>query len=534
MLGVYNPKRKRMDLYPVEGGAVLGLHLTAVHGSGAAASASGGLEGMGMRERRDMVIADFGSKKKQKMERSRKANIVDVTAVAAAGDIAGALRTGSKATARKAGEADAAAAGAAGSGGAGLGTSAAKVEDALMRARVATLPPFDLSAPTPSRAYPLERIFTPTLYKLIAASAHAFTKAVQEAAASTVDSEAAPAAAVAGDGDAEAATAGRPAPGTVEEAVWRFGRDSEFVKDRLTRLAARVLGEAEGGGAEQEEEEEEEEEEEDEEEVSDTNVVDSSAALARKRKQAAARKAAKAGRAGGRRNKADDVPTFKKLCCLMYLKHLLALHRAPEELRYRRIPVRKPGAVKGDDADAAAEEEVTETRLAIPQLRFIPDPIVSVLLDTFTETRGDTRASRGLAGAALSAASGSASSAAAGAGGEGELPAVVYARTPALTDKLRAYAAVMTLAVDGYSTDVRSLARDMRIVPAKLSLAYKELGCTIKPVRAEGAGSGPAAAGADADAEEASGKGTRGAVESYSATLRVPLTFPALKLGRGK
>lgn len=650
MVGVYNTKRNRMDLYPLEGDAVIGLHLTAVTGSvsartvgGAGSSGvSGGLEGLNARERRDMVIADFGSKQKQKMERSRKANIVDIAAVAAAGDIAGALKSGSsKATAAAAAtggaEGEGEGASSSSSGAAGIGaTSAAKVDAALMRARLATLPPFDDKATQASRAYPLERMIPGEIFRAMARTASALMRAIREADEAEASGRVAPGlrtAAEAAKAREEAEAEGGAADGaayvrSVAEVVRQFGRESDFVQDRLTRLLpairAEAAAEAAAAAAEGDDGEGEEGGPADGSHAAlDSLLADADAAAAAAEKARERKKASRRRRAAAA---GDGVPVFRKVVALLYLRALLVLHRCPDELRYRRVPMpvkgskggadaaASAGAGAGAEADAAAAAEPVPTKVAVPQLKYLADPVVAGMLATFTEARPDSRSDAGslasaamksvAAAAAAAAADGAddaakakaaaAAASAAAAAAEPPLPAVVHTRTAALTDKLRAYAAALALTADDFSCDVRLLAKDMRIVPARMAVAFRELGCTLKPLRvddeAAAGGAGAAASAAADDAEEvddeelaaeasdsedegsdgdgevkdsrgkkdkaaeakakakakaakakaaaaaaaAKGGKARGPIVSYLAFLKVPLVFPALKLGRGK
>jgi hypothetical protein len=207
LLGVYSAKRKRLDLYPAEGGVVFGLQLTKVRaestGADVSVTASGGLEGMNMRERRDMVIQDFGSRKKQKMERSRKANIVDITAIDAAEDVAKALRDTSKV----------AAAGAGADSIEGVSTTQSKVDAAIMDARKATLPPFNLDATTPEEAYPMDGFMPDYLIDELSPTITALMKELSEKSS------------------------------VLEETLRNFSRgDSDYVRDRLARIGSQIQG----------------------------------------------------------------------------------------------------------------------------------------------------------------------------------------------------------------------------------------------------------------------------------------------------
>lgn len=144
LLGVFSKKRKRLDIYEPEGrdgSGVFGLNLTSSGTTNKAAAVSS-LEGVGNRERRDVLISSFGSRKKKALERSKAANIVDVHAITAATEAASVLRSSAKASATVDGS--------------------EKLDDrsnqALMKAREALLPPFDPSATEAPQAYPIDGI----------------------------------------------------------------------------------------------------------------------------------------------------------------------------------------------------------------------------------------------------------------------------------------------------------------------------------------------------------------------------------------
>ena len=146
LLGVFSKKRKRLDVYEPEGrdgSGIFGLNLTS---SGATTKTTTSLDGVSNRERRDVLITSFGSRKKKALERSKAANIVDVHAITAATEAASVLRSSAKASATVDG--------------------AEKLNDrshqALMKARESLLPPFDPSATEATHAYPIDGIIQST------------------------------------------------------------------------------------------------------------------------------------------------------------------------------------------------------------------------------------------------------------------------------------------------------------------------------------------------------------------------------------
>jgi hypothetical protein len=144
LLGVFSKKRKRLDVYEPEGrdgSGIFGFHLTSSGATRKAAEGSG-LEGVSNRERRDVLISTFGSRKKKALERSKAANIVDVNAITAASETASVLRSSANASAKVD----------------GIDKLNERSTQALMKAREALLPPFDSSATEASDAYPIDGI----------------------------------------------------------------------------------------------------------------------------------------------------------------------------------------------------------------------------------------------------------------------------------------------------------------------------------------------------------------------------------------
>ena len=150
-------------------------------------------------------------------------------------------------------------------------------------------------------------------------------------------------------------------------------------------------------------------------------------------------------------------------------------------------------------------------RVAIAPLKFIPENVVSSMLSSFTEARSDVRTIEGassLARAAMTAVLDKQKNSV-----HEEIPAIVFTKTPFLTDRLLAFIAALALSVDNCQCDLQLLAIDTRLTLVRLSHSFRELGCTVKPVRLETDG--------------------KSRVESYIAELKVPLTFPPPKLSRG-
>lgn len=507
MLGIFSSKRSRVDLYPIEGGAAFAARPVAT-GTGAGSDAAL-LAGLSVAERRDLIIADFASSKKQRMEKSRKANIVDVGAVAALAEVEGTLRGAA---------ASAGGTGASGTRGeAAPGLAAAKVEASLLAARRASLPAFDLDAVATHRVYPLESLLGGSgVYAAVARESRAFVRKVRGAAAAT-----------AGEAGADVAAAVAEATAAV---VHSFAKGHYvYFRDRLATLALAVAAagsssigdDYRGGGAA-------------------AAAMDGLGEIASADDQAPAFHALEDG----------SLPVHARLCCLFRVKHLLDLLRAPTKLRFSLL--RAPGsggavdgeagaAGQGNDAVAAdvsadKEEMAAAPRLGVRQLRFIPESVVEGLLAAFTEARADAQAAE----AATSLAAGAirqiedelgAESGRAPRGPRADVPSVVYVRTGALTDKLLAHIAALALAVDGYATELRLLAADTQLSPEKLARTFRELGCVVKRLRASG---NEDAAGARKRTSKAAAAAAAdgAAVGDFIASLTAPVAFPKAKLAR--
>ncbi len=146
VVGFISHKRKRVEVYDAAcSGVVLRLRPVRAAAGEDEAAAVEDMAGASAKARRDMLIDSFGSRKKQKMERSKAANIVDVRAVTAAGSVAADLQ-------ERAGVAEREGSGAAG------GTTAARVAAGLAASRAAILPPHDERATTLEGAYPVDAI----------------------------------------------------------------------------------------------------------------------------------------------------------------------------------------------------------------------------------------------------------------------------------------------------------------------------------------------------------------------------------------
>ena len=158
-------KRNRLTLAPVETGGLFRLQMTTTHvGDGAKGPSSD-------RARQALLISDFGSRKKQKMEVSRQANIVDVKAVAASSEVGQHLQAASLAAA--------AGRGASADSGDVRSTVGSKLEATLHDGRVATLPPFDASADTPEGAYPLSGIMSAEVFEALEPNARLILNAME-------------------------------------------------------------------------------------------------------------------------------------------------------------------------------------------------------------------------------------------------------------------------------------------------------------------------------------------------------------------
>ena len=241
-VGVVSRKRGVLELYEADGGgAVFGLQADGARGlmallgeEGAAAQASSALAGLDARAKRDALVDSFGSQKKKKMESARKANIVDVNAVAAAQEVSGGAA------------AAAAAAAAAGSEG---GSGAAADISGREEVRKRLLPPFDAAAAVPSDAYPLDTLLTPEAAALLKPLARALLKAAAPGAARAEGGE--------GEGEGEGEEASEAAPSTELPAEAEALLPTSFqacshAREALQRLLAlRVSGALDKGEAAQ-------------------------------------------------------------------------------------------------------------------------------------------------------------------------------------------------------------------------------------------------------------------------------------------
>jgi hypothetical protein len=422
-VGVLNRKRKRMDVYEADAnGYVFGVHLTSVDGADTGAMASV-LEGVTVKARRDMLIDAFGSRKKKAMERSKQANIVDVSAVAAAEDVAASLKASSSLAAMN--DAD----GEDQAGDAPAGRSARAVEATLRESRLTMLPPYNERAATPADVYPLDGI--------LGSAASATEVTVNNIIRSLRDSV------------------------KLHALINSIARDSDFLRDRLSSVtAARFSGDDGSGGT-------------------------------------------------------VNAAMRRKLHSLVFLKHLLSLHRTKGELRHKLITAKPEregeDGPAADSAEATAASTDTGTVIAIPALKHIPSAVVDRMLSLFAEQRhgGSSR------GSAAQASSGDAAAQLA------DQPS--YVRTKQLEDKLVTWIACLSLVIDDFNSDIRLLAADLKITPARALHFFKELGCSATPVRGAAAASSTAADGAD---------DIKRAIVSYQVKLTVPLTFPKIKLGR--
>jgi hypothetical protein len=446
------------------------------------------LEGVSAKARRDMLIDAFGSRKKKAMERSKAANIVDVDAIAAVEQVAATLRS----TAAKSGRSSTAAAAAAA---AADGSSDRKVADAMAAGRRAMLPRFDVAATTPEEAYPFDGLVSNEERAAMSGVVRDVIRALQGASSATPSA-------------------------SLDEVIAQHGKSSEFIRDRLRKLAVMAsgggpdVGSRRGGGGK--------------------------------------------GKKGGKRGGGDDedggdgdedgssaadaraAALRRRVQALLYTGYLLALYRAPNELRLKLLLPRKGAAGDegggggdggGEDSGAAAAAAAGE--VAIPQLRWIPQTVQARILASFTERREDPRVHESSAGSWGAGASASASTSLGGG--------TYNHRTDELSDKLAAHIACLSLYVDGFVTDLRLLAMDMRLPPARLLHYFRELGCQFTPVRGLVGAIGAAEVAAAAEEGEggdegsaAAGGGGRGGVISYTVTLKVPLTFPKPKMARGK
>lgn len=195
---------------------MLGLALTHVTSRSGDNAVAADLDGVSAKARRDMLIDAFGSRKKKMMEKSKAANIVDVDAVTAAGDIAASLRDTSKTAGDGgAGSSASSSAGAAG----GIGISERKVQDAMRAARLATLPPYNELASKPEDAYPFDGLVTGAEVDAMNGQITVLMRAMKDA-------------------DAE----------KLSEMINQIARTSQFVRDRLTALTSDKSKATDDGG----------------------------------------------------------------------------------------------------------------------------------------------------------------------------------------------------------------------------------------------------------------------------------------------
>lgn len=470
-LGVYNRKRKRLDIYETESnGSLFNVTMVSVtNRQGTTTYDNNDLTEVSAKARRDMLIESFGSRKKKAMERSKAANIVDVSAIAAAEQVAATLRESSNQVSSSSSTT--------GTNTRAISTSERKVTEALNAARRTMLPPFNELASIPDDAYPFDGIITNEEVDEIQYTTNNIIRAI-----ATKDNTA------------------------LEQLAYTHARGSEYVRDRLFRLSA------------------------------DDD----------KTKSKTKKRSSRSTTTNDDNNDDNDDDTFtdksvlrKRVRALLYLKCLLALHRSPNELRPRTLT----SSNTGDDTANPDENNNASTIVignaaqeGIPQLRWIPTSIQNRMLSLFTEQRANTR----VHSSSLSSSSSS-------------LSDIVYVRTPDLIDKLITWIACLSLIIDGYTTDLRLLAIDMRLTPVRLLHFYKELGCTATPVRSnlpaklidtttttieqqpeeeinnneEGSGD----TNTTANKPTVSGRST---VVSYTVVLHVPLNFPKPKIGRAR
>ena len=426
LLGVLDHTARTLEVYPGEGGGtgVVPVSAGLVH----SAPEEGSLDA---RTRRDFLISIFGSKKKQKLEASRKANIVNVGDLADAEDVAADLRAGAvkgkKAAASQPGAAgDSSIASSSdseqveGTGAVGS-TSEKKIEASLAAARLLMLPPFVASANSVVEAYPLtglvgEEDWEESTYGSLTRSARSLDEAARAASGAS------------GEESAESAQA------RLDGMLSRHGRDSLFV--------AAALGAACASPPSDPEDEEE---------------------------------------AKGR---------IDRLVALLYLRYLVVLHKAPTKLVFKAP---KAAVVEGEAPPPAVDVDTLDpSTLEIPSLRWVPAPVRERLLSTFAEPRGS----------------------------DGR----TLFRSPALVDRLACHAAVAALLGCSGNLDLGLLAADFGQTPSALLHYFTQAGCKSEPVRGEAGDEGPTAPG--------SPKPKRGRVNSYVVTLKTPLVFPRLKLGR--
>ena len=78
-IGVRSSKRNRVDIYPADSGVLYSLGIKEIEGVKEVKENE--LDGLDFYQRRDILIGSFGSRKKQMMEKSRKANIVEYVSI---------------------------------------------------------------------------------------------------------------------------------------------------------------------------------------------------------------------------------------------------------------------------------------------------------------------------------------------------------------------------------------------------------------------------------------------------------------------
>jgi hypothetical protein len=424
---VLNPKRTRLDVFEADGGAVFALHADGARGLAARRGGAGGgaaeaLDGKAAWERRAALLADFGSKKKQRLVAAQKANVVTAEAVSAAHEAslalargAGASSDGGAAAAAAAaaaaeGAGAAAAAAAAAAGGVTAAISAAGQEAA--RARV--LPPFNRFATAPGDAYPVDTLLPK-----------------------------------------------EPAGAGLRSAVRALLKAAAQPEERALAL------------------------------------LPPAAALS-----AFAREAVGAllrAHAGGALPKADAA---RRLACALYAAHLAALHCAGDRLWAAA------GAAGGGEGGAPLRLVAPRASAPGAAAALADDaPLLAHSLRQFTVAYA-----RGEGGARTPCAHPPAGAAAAD---------VEFQRQGEGGSKLLAWLGVAALSAgEGWAMDLGALAKDLRVPVVELAKSFRELGCACAPVR--GAGAAAAAGGG--------GEG-RAFIVSYTATLKAPLVFPALKKG---
>jgi hypothetical protein len=115
-----------------------------------------------------MLINEFGSRMKQKQQRSREANAVDAGQVAGATAVASALAD------------DVTMEGQEGESGSARGAGGSASDDALMTLRRTLLPPFNAHASDASAVYPLDSLVPPSVGKGLAGSVNELFKAIKK------------------------------------------------------------------------------------------------------------------------------------------------------------------------------------------------------------------------------------------------------------------------------------------------------------------------------------------------------------------